>query len=89
MVRRTVLFSGRVQGVGFRHTTRQIAEDFDIGGYVRNLSDGRVETVIEGHPDEVRRFLDVVKSEMSGYIRDVEEREGAATSEFSGFDIHV
>ena len=41
-------FSGHVQGVGFRYTTRSVASRFAVTGYVRNLPDGRVELVAEG-----------------------------------------
>ena len=51
-----VLYSGRVQGVGFRYSTRQLAADFAVAGYVRNTADGRVELVAEGDPAEVERF---------------------------------
>src|SRR5207248_2933045 len=45
--RRQCLFSGRVQGVGFRYTVKNIALQHNISGYVRNLPDGRVELVME------------------------------------------
>ena len=48
--RRRVVFSGRVQGVGFRFTCQSLARGFDVAGYVRNLADGRVELVAEGEP---------------------------------------
>ena len=48
MIRRTSHFSGHVQGVGFRYTVQDLAADFDVRGYVRNLPDGRVELVVEG-----------------------------------------
>jgi acylphosphatase len=53
MERVTVFYSGRVQGVGFRVTVRQIARGFDVTGAVRNLFDGRVELVAEGEKGEV------------------------------------
>ncbi|MEE3179555.1 MAG: acylphosphatase [Verrucomicrobiota bacterium] len=42
MIAKRVIFSGRVQGVGFRYTTREIATGFDVVGAVRNLPDGTV-----------------------------------------------
>ena len=48
--RRHCYFSGRVQGVGFRYTSRNIAINYDVTGFVRNLPDGRVELVAEGPP---------------------------------------
>ncbi|MBL8829940.1 MAG: acylphosphatase, partial [Planctomycetaceae bacterium] len=47
-IRRRVLFHGRVQGVGFRVTTRSIAQRFAVTGWVRNLPDGSVELLAEG-----------------------------------------
>ena len=52
----TVFFSGRVQGVGFRYHTLQVAKQFDVSGYVRNLSDGRVQLETEGEEAEVNAF---------------------------------
>ena len=46
--RRTILFFGEVQGVGFRYTAVQLSRDLRLGGTVRNLPDGRVEMVVEG-----------------------------------------
>jgi acylphosphatase len=68
---RRVYFSGQVQGVGFRFTSRQLARGFDVAGYVRNLPDGRVELVAEGDPAEIDRFLQAVRDEMGYFIRDV------------------
>jgi acylphosphatase len=47
-----VLVSGRVQGVFYRATCAHLAREAGLGGYVRNLPDGRVEAALEG-PDEV------------------------------------
>ena len=58
MIRYRVLVSGRVQGVFFRDTCRRVAEQHGVAGWVRNLSDGRVEAVFEGPETDVRRLLD-------------------------------
>jgi acylphosphatase len=86
-IRLTVHFSGRVQGVGFRYTAAQVAQGFDVRGYVRNLPDGRVELVAEGRRGNLERFLEALRIEMDGYIRDIQRLEGPPTGEFSGFDI--
>ena len=52
-IRRRVTVHGRVQGVFFRDTCRQIAEEHGVSGWVRNLPDGRVEAVFEGLPEAV------------------------------------
>jgi acylphosphatase len=64
-----VTYSGRVQGVGFRCTARQIAAGFEVAGYVRNLSNGDVELVAEGEESAVASFLDSVADRMRGYIQ--------------------
>jgi acylphosphatase len=58
VVRYRVLVSGRVQGVFFRDSCRQLAQQHGVAGWVRNLPDGRVEAVFEGSPDKVGRLLD-------------------------------
>lgn len=83
----TVYYSGRVQGVGFRFTTQQIARNLAVTGFVRNLSDGRVEMVAEGASDEIDRLLAQVDSAMKANIATTEREESAATDEFSGFAI--
>ena len=87
MIRRTVLFSGRVQGVGFRYTTCRVAEDYAVTGYVRNLPDGRVETVVEGDTSEVERFLAALKAEMASYIREAQQQESPAAGKFRRFEV--
>lgn len=87
MIRRTVFFSGQVQGVGFRYTARHLATRHRVGGYVRNLTDGRVEAVVEGDEAEVQRFIDAVNEEMSGCVRDVQCNDSPATGEFTRFEI--
>jgi len=86
-VRWTVLFSGSVQGVGFRYTTERVARQYAVTGYVRNLADGRVEVVAEGSPAEVRRFLDAIEQTMGGYIGDRRRTEAPAGGRFTGFAI--
>lgn len=56
-VAKQVFFEGRVQGVGFRFMTKQLAQGFEVVGWVRNLSDGRVELQAMGEPDELNAFL--------------------------------
>jgi acylphosphatase len=57
MIAKRVIFSGRVQGVGFRYTTREIANSFEVVGTVRNLPDGTVELEVMGEQDELTAYL--------------------------------
>jgi acylphosphatase len=85
--RRTVYYSGRVQGVGFRDTTSVISRGHQVSGYVRNLPDGRVEMVAEGTPAELEAFFRELREQMSHHIRDERCEVGGATGEFSGFGV--
>lgn len=57
-----VVVHGRVQGVGFRFTTVEIARNFEITGYVQNMMDGSVKILAEGDASELDRFMDGVRS---------------------------
>jgi acylphosphatase len=83
----TTYFSGSVQGVGFRYTTERVAQGFNVTGFVRNLSDGRVGMVAEGASAEVERFLVAVEGAMGRYIRDRQVSRSPGTGEFDGFGI--
>jgi len=58
VVRYRVLVSGQVQGVSFRVACQRMAWQHGVAGWVRNLSDGRVEAVFEGPAGQVERLLD-------------------------------
>ncbi|WP_188511111.1 acylphosphatase [Conyzicola nivalis] len=57
-VRRRVIVSGVVQGVGFRWSARSVAESLSVTGFARNRSDDTVEVEAEGDPEAVDGFLD-------------------------------
>jgi acylphosphatase len=83
-----VLYSGRVQGVGFRYTAKTVATGFEITGTVRNLSDGRVELLAEGAREELEAFHAAIKdSGLAGFIRDEQLEWSDAHNEFKGFEI--
>ena len=71
--RARVCYSGRVQGIGFRYTAREVACGYEVTGFVQNLSDGRVEIAAEGEQEEVVAFLDAIKaSQLGSHIRQVD-----------------
>jgi acylphosphatase len=57
-MRRRVVVHGRVQGVFFRDTTRRLALEQGVSGWVRNTWEGTVEAVFEGPPEAVVRLVD-------------------------------
>ena len=75
-VHRQIFYSGRVQGVGFRWSVRGIAAGFEVVGWVRNLSDGRVEMFASGERAEVEAFLAAITgSALGAHIRHVEQHD--------------
>ncbi len=82
-----VIYHGTVQGVGFRYTARSLAQGFQIGGYVKNLTDGRVEIVAEGEEQEVLAFLKAVDERMGDLVSSRELRWSEPTGEWRGFGI--
>jgi len=68
--------TGTVQGVFFRGFVKENAERYNLKGFVRNLEDGRVETFIEGNPDEVNKMIEICKKgPKHSQIRNVEIKE--------------
>jgi acylphosphatase len=57
VVRRRVLLTGRVQGVWFRESCREVADRLHVAGSVRNRADGSVEVIAEGPPQEVQALV--------------------------------
>lgn len=55
------LVSGRVQGVGFRYFVQRRAENAGLGGFVRNLPDGRVEFLLQGAADAVDTVIEQIR----------------------------
>ena len=83
-----IFYSGRVQGVGFRYTVRNLVRGFEVTGVVRNLPDGRVELVAEGGRAELEEFRKAVQdSELGHFIRQEETAWSEAKNEFRGFEI--
>ena len=85
--RRVYHFAGRVQGVGFRYTVKNIALPHSVRGYVKNLPDGCVELVMEGPDAEMDAIVELVKQKMDCFIRDIRTSTEPATGEFQSFSI--
>ncbi len=84
---RRVLYSGRVQGVGFRYTAHQIAQRYAVTGYVKNLHDGRVELHVEGTAAEIQRLLDEIAAAMAANIGDADVSATPVTGKFDVFAV--
>ncbi|PWB52294.1 MAG: acylphosphatase [Candidatus Methanoperedenaceae archaeon] len=81
-----VFVSGKVQGVFFRSSTKDMAEELGVSGWVRNLADGRVEALFEGKKEIVEKMIEWCKfgpemAKVTGVKVISEDYRG----EFSGF----
>ncbi len=85
---KVVYYSGHVQGVGFRATTAWIARTHpQIRGWVRNLSDGRVELLADGEVGAIEAFLADVRQRMAEHITAEEAFEREPDLALAGFRI--
>lgn len=84
--RREIVFRGRVQGVGFRATTRAIAQSFQVTGWVRNELDGSVRMEAQGTTLELDLFVDAVRARMNANLSSVEARS-LPTRDESAFEV--
>ncbi len=84
-----MIYSGRVQGVGFRMTARHVSENHAVVGFVRNLQDGTVELQAEGELEAVDAFLADVRRQMGGNIVDEQVVSVPATGRETTFGVLV
>jgi acylphosphatase len=82
-----VYYSGKVQGVGFRFTAEDIANDLGVSGWVSNLGDGKVEVLAEAEEDVLKDFLGRINQYFSRYIRDTDAQWSEATGKFRDFSL--
>ncbi len=87
-VRAHVFVKGKVQGVLFRYTTRNEANMRGVKGWVRNMSDGRVEAVFEGEKEKVDEMIEYCHyGPPAAKVSSVKVIKGKYTGEFTGFSI--
>jgi acylphosphatase len=69
-VAKHIVFTGHVQGVGFRFTAHHIASGYRLTGFVRNLPDATVEMLAQGTPDDIDSCISQIQNSFAGYMRD-------------------
>ena len=80
--------TGEVQGIGFRYYVRELARSLGVCGWVKNLSDGRVEAVFEGEGKRVEEMIKFCRrGPPSADVSDVEVKWEDYKGEFSDFEI--
>lgn len=82
-----VTYVGRVQGVGFRYTVAQLAQEYSIVGWVRNAFDGSVELVASAQSDQLKAFLTAIQNRMQHHIRNLHLEPSVLGPQVSGFEI--
>ncbi len=89
MIAKQVIFEGRVQGVGFRYTVKDLSRGFDVCGWVKNLDDGSVELQVMGEPDEVEDFIKEIaeESNIAHHIKNLTARKIPLLENCAGFKI--
>lgn len=86
-VAKHIVFTGRVQGVGFRYTTHRLANRHDLSGFVRNLPDGTVEALLQGSEPNVRACVNEIKEYFISYLRDTQITDQPVNSQYHEFRI--
>ena len=87
MVRAHIRFFGTVQGVGFRYTCLSFAQQLSLTGWVKNLSDGSVQAVVEGPRTVVEELLSKLKGQFGDFIRENQIEWVEGEGEFEDFRI--
>ena len=79
--------SGKVQGVWYRASSQQKAQELGLYGWVRNLSDGRVEFIAEGEESHLQELLNWCwQGPELADVTNIDKEWSAASAEFSSFD---
>ena len=82
-----IIYSGDVQGVGFRWTVQEIANSFGIFGWVKNSPDGTVEALFEGEEGDIKLLMEEVSKTMNRYIHAVRVDWNKPEGKLNSFDI--
>ena len=82
-----ILFSGQVQGVGFRYTASSLARQYSLTGFVRNLPDGDVEMLAQGPEPDIDTCIAEIQDYFAGYIGDIQIEPAPYNSRYTDFRV--
>ena len=71
MIQAHIFYSGTVQGVGFRFTVQRYALDLNLKGWVKNLSNGCVEILVEGKKEKIEQMCQNIEKDFQGFVQKV------------------
>jgi len=87
VVARHIIFTGNVQGVGFRFTAHRMANHHQLTGFVRNLHDGTVEMLAQGKPEDIDNCIKDLQDSFTGYIRETKIEDAPSDPKYTSFNI--
>ncbi len=87
MVAKHLIFTGQVQGVGFRYASQRTASRHNLKGWVRNLPNGSVEMVAQGENQDIDDCINEIQESFAGYIRDTEINDIPPNPGYTRFNI--
>ena len=83
-----IFVTGKVQGVFFRQTLKVMAKKNNVFGWVKNLKDGRVESILEGDEEKINRLVEWANNgPANSRVEYVEVQDEKFIGEFSKFDV--
>jgi len=87
MIAKHIIFTGRVQGVGFRFTARRAANRRQLTGFVRNLPNGTVEMLVQGRSEDIDDCIQDLKEYFAGYLKETRIEEIPPDPRYTEFRI--
>lgn len=87
MTAKRIIFTGRVQGVGFRFTAHSVARHCRLKGFIRNLPDGNVEMLAQGQAEDIDNCLSLIKETFADCIRDIQLEDIEPDNKYEDFRI--
>ena len=82
-----IIFTGYVQGVGFRFTALRIARRHSLVGYVKNIPDSSVEMLIQGPQNNIQACIRDISETFEGCITQTKTKDIKSTVTYTAFDI--
>ena len=87
MVQAHILYSGTVQGVGFRYMVQRYAVSLDLTGWVKNLPNGSVEILVNGSKENIETLCQNIEEQFGRNIKNKEIQQTTSEKEFENFQI--